>query len=51
MRIHFWGVRGSLPTPLTNAQLRNKITAIVQRITPEDLVSEDERENFIQNLP
>lgn len=51
MRIHFWGVRGSLPTPLTNFQLRNKITAIVQRITPEDLVSEDARENFIQHLP
>lgn len=51
MRIHFWGVRGSLPTPLTSAQLRNKITAVVQRITPEDLVSEDARESFIQNLP
>lgn len=51
MRVHFWGVRGSLPTPLSPVQLRNKITAVVQRITPQDLESEDARENFIQNLP
>lgn len=51
MRAHFWGVRGSLPTPLTPMKIQNKITAIVQRITPQDLVSEDARENFIQQLP
>lgn len=51
MHIHFWGVRGSLPTPLSPMQLRNRITAVVERITAQDLVSEDARENFVQNLP
>lgn len=51
MRVHFWGVRGSVPTPMSSIQLRNKITAIVQRITPNDLKDEDSREKFIANLP
>lgn len=51
MRVHFWGVRGSLPTPLSPMQIKSKITAIVQRITQEDLASEDAREHFIENLP
>lgn len=51
MRVHFWGVRGSVPTPMSAIQLRNKITAVVQRITPSDLKDEDSREKFIANLP
>ncbi len=51
MRVHFWGVRGSIPTPLTPLQIKNRIAAVIQRITPQDLESEDTREKFINDLP
>jgi phosphoribosyl 1,2-cyclic phosphodiesterase len=51
MRIFFWGVRGSIPTPITPQQVQAKITATVQRITAKDIESEDARERFIASLP
>ena len=51
MRIKFWGVRGSIPTPITPQQVQAKITAAVQRITQKDIVNPDARERFIANLP
>lgn len=51
MNIRFWGVRGSLPAPLSPQQIRAKINSVVQRITPEDIVSTESRERFIASLP
>ncbi|MCQ2597968.1 MAG: MBL fold metallo-hydrolase [Treponema sp.] len=51
MDIQFWGVRGSLPTPLTPQQIQSKIIAAVQRITPADIESTESREKFISSLP
>lgn len=51
MRIRFWGVRGSLPTPLSPAQVRSKISATLERLTPADLESPRSRERFLANLP
>lgn len=51
MNIHFWGVRGSLPTPVTPQQIQSKIIAAIQRITPEDAVSEEAKAKFISSLP
>ena len=51
MRIRFWGVRGSIPTPLTPAKLKSKISSIVQRISPDDLESQESRERFLARLP
>ena len=51
MRVKFWGVRGSLPTPLTPEQVRRKIAAAVQRVQPADLVSPEARERFLARLP
>ena len=51
MNIKFWGVRGSIPTPLTPHQVRAKISAAVQRITAADLQSSDSREKFLASLP
>ena len=51
MKIKFWGVRGSLPSPLAPEQVRGKIAAVVQRLTPEDLVSAASREKFLAGLP
>lgn len=51
MNIHFWGVRGSLPAPLTPQQIRAKISAAIQRVQPKDIATEDARERFIASLP
>jgi phosphoribosyl 1,2-cyclic phosphodiesterase len=49
--IRFWGVRGSLPTPLTPAQVRSKISSVVERIGLSDIGSEEARERFLADLP
>jgi phosphoribosyl 1,2-cyclic phosphodiesterase len=51
MRLKFWGVRGSIPTPLTLEQLKSRIAAIVMRIKPHDLESPESREAFLASLP
>jgi phosphoribosyl 1,2-cyclic phosphodiesterase len=51
MNLRFWGVRGSLPAPITPARIKSKISAIVQQITPEDLVNAESRERFLAGLP
>lgn len=51
MIIHFWGVRGSIPTPLSPEQIQAKIVAVVSRITPKDVESQDAKEKFIASLP
>ena len=51
MRIHFWGVRGSLPSPLLPSQIKSKISAILERITPGDLEGPESRERFLADLP
>jgi phosphoribosyl 1,2-cyclic phosphodiesterase len=51
MRIRFWGVRGSLPSPQVSAQIQNKIAAIIAQMTPEDLASLEDREQFLAALP
>lgn len=51
MKIHFWGVRGSLPTPITPEQIQSKIMAVIQRIQPSDLKDGESRARFAANLP
>jgi phosphoribosyl 1,2-cyclic phosphodiesterase len=51
MRVKFWGVRGSVPTPLLSGQIKSKISAIIERLTPEDLAGQENRERFMAGLP
>ncbi len=51
MKVVFWGVRGSLPMPLSPAQVRSKIAAVVERIRPADLEDARSREVFLAGLP
>lgn len=51
MKVHFWGVRGSIPTPILPEQIQAKITAVVERITPKDIESEDAKTRFLASLP
>ena len=51
MRIQFWGVRGSIPAPQLPNQIKSKISAILERLTPDDIASERNREKFLAELP
>lgn len=51
MNIHFWGVRGSIPTPLSSQQVRAKLIAALRRIKPEDIESDAAKEQFVSSLP
>lgn len=51
MKVKFWGVRGSIPTPLTQSQLKSRIAAAVARVQPSDLESAETREAFLAKLP
>lgn len=51
MKVTFWGVRGSIPAPLTPDQVRSRIAAAVQRARPADLESAASRERFLSGLP
>jgi phosphoribosyl 1,2-cyclic phosphodiesterase len=51
MLVRFWGVRGSLPAPQLPTQIRSKISAILERLTPADIESPESRERFLSALP
>ncbi len=51
MKIKFWGVRGSLPTPLTGDQIKAKINAVLSRVTEKDVKSQEAKMRFISMLP
>ena len=49
MNIRFWGTRGSLPTALTAADIREKVTAALLASRGKDLRSEGQIRKFIQD--
>lgn len=51
MKIKFWGVRGSIPTPLTPDQLKNKVSAIINRVRNRDIKEAKTKELFLAKLP
>ena len=52
MRVRFWGTRGSIPTPLTSAQLKHKIRKALVLSRGADLSSDARIDEFVeQTLP
>jgi phosphoribosyl 1,2-cyclic phosphodiesterase len=51
MLIRFWGVRGSLPSPIVPLVIKEKIAAIVDQMVPEDLENAESRSRFLAGLP
>ena len=51
MNVHFWGVRGSIPSPLTPSRIKSKISAILEQVTTEDIIDAESREKFLAGLP
>jgi len=51
MKIRFWGVRGSLATPLSNASLKEKITASLELAVEAGLSKKEAVTAFFETLP
>lgn len=51
MRIKLWGVRGSLPTPLSGSTIEDKIRKALTLAKPGDISSKESIESFIRSLP
>lgn len=51
MKVKFWGVRGSIPTPHSESAIRDKVYRALRKATPADIVSEDSIDRFIGTLP
>lgn len=51
MRIKFWGVRGSIPSPLTNEQLHDKLISLLKIIQEKEISDEDAIRKYLKKLP
>ncbi|HOW82584.1 MAG TPA: MBL fold metallo-hydrolase [Spirochaetota bacterium] len=51
MKIKFWGVRGSIPTPISGAIVEDKIRAALSMAKPGDISSPEAVESYIRTLP
>jgi len=51
MQIKLWGVRGSLPAPLTNNEYSSKIRRILEQSVDSGLNNKDNIDEFISKLP
>jgi phosphoribosyl 1,2-cyclic phosphodiesterase len=51
MKIKFWGVRGSIATPLPAETISNKIKEALKLATISDILSEEAIDSFINTLP
>lgn len=51
MHVKFWGARGSIPTPMSEAELRDKIKAALFGSVGVDLTDRDAVERYVERLP
>ena len=51
MLIELWGVRGSLPTPLTTARYREKLKKVIILSKNRNLTDENQIDAYIESLP
>jgi phosphoribosyl 1,2-cyclic phosphodiesterase len=51
MNIRFWGVQGSIPNPLTTAQLRHKLREVLTMAKDEELATVQDIDDFVDELP
>jgi phosphoribosyl 1,2-cyclic phosphodiesterase len=51
MKVRFWGMRGSIPTPISPAVIEEKVRRALRGAAGVDLQSEEAIERYIQRLP
>ncbi len=49
--VTFYGVRGSLPSPIVGEDVRQKLLKTLEQARPEDLKDQSARESFLDRLP
>ncbi|MDH5761824.1 MAG: MBL fold metallo-hydrolase [Nitrospinota bacterium] len=49
--VTFYGVRGSLPSPMVGKDVREKLLKVLAQASPDDLKDEAAREAFVDQLP
>ncbi len=49
--VTFYGVRGSLPSPMVGKDVREKVLNILEQVRPENLGDVNAREAFVDGLP
>lgn len=51
MKVKLWGVRGSIPTPLSSETIEQKIVKALTFAKPGDISSEESVQAFVETLP
>lgn len=51
MKVKFWGVRGSIASPLRGEQVRAKIKKVLTYASPGDVLDDESIERFMNSLP
>lgn len=51
MRVKFWGVCGSIPSPCSSAEIKSKIRDVLAKATPADIKDEASISRFLENFP
>ena len=51
MRVKFWGVRGSVPTPLTPVEMEDKIVEVLVAAAAADTATPEAARRFVRSLP
>ncbi|MEP7285327.1 MAG: MBL fold metallo-hydrolase [Chloroflexota bacterium] len=51
MKVKFWGARGSMPTPMTEGELQDKIKAALLNAVGVDLTDRDAVDRYVERLP
>jgi ribonuclease BN (tRNA processing enzyme) len=50
MKVKFWGVRGSIPTPIFDKTFKTQLRLILSDITTDDISTPEKKNEFIENL-
>ncbi|MBI2417873.1 MAG: MBL fold metallo-hydrolase [Ignavibacteriales bacterium] len=50
MEVVFWGVRGSIPSPPTSEDLKNKISRVLELAASHDISTAEKRDAFLSTL-
>ena len=51
MKIKLWGVRGSIPTPLTGDIIEQKVRKVLSLAKPGDVTSKETMDEFLKTVP
>lgn len=51
MQIKLWGVRGSLPAPISNEEYRDKLVSVIEHVINSGIRDASEIPSFIDSLP